>query len=117
MRLVYSLFIAVAFLLQVSIVKADEDNPENKEKTCQVSGNVFDEHTGESLTGVKVTIIETGETTYTDFNGNYNFDKVKPGTYSINVSYVAYNKITVSNIELNPENSTVLDFRLHLFSE
>lgn len=107
----------MALLLQVSVIKADDGNPKNKENTCEVSGSVLDEHTGESLAGVKITIIESGKSTYTDFNGNYNFDNVKPGTYSISVSYVAYNKITVSNVELNPNNTTVLDFRLHLFSE
>jgi cytoskeletal protein RodZ len=44
-------------------------------------GKVTDAETGLPLSSVKVTI--DGLTTYTDANGNYGFEGLTPGTYTV----------------------------------
>lgn len=76
--------------------------------TVAVSGSVTDQNTNETLVGVKVELEGTGLVTYTDFDGNYSFENVKPGLYDLTASYVSYEKKCVGQIKLNEEKSQVM---------
>lgn len=60
-----------------------------------VTGSVTDERTGNNLKGASVTIEETGQTATTDDLGNYRFPRVRPGTYTLRISYLGYQEILV----------------------
>jgi len=72
-----------------------------------VSGSVSDYTSGESLAGVEIKIEGTNLKTYTDFDGNFEFKNLKPGTYNIIASYISYNKSLVENFNADNKNSTV----------
>ena len=57
------------------------------------SGKVIDEH-GYPQTGCKVTSLETGESVYTDFDGNFKLD-VPLGSLLV-FEFVSYRKETLS---------------------
>jgi iron complex outermembrane receptor protein len=74
-----------------------------------ISGVVSDEF-GE-LSGAKVELVDTKQSTYCDINGGFKFD-VSPGSYTIKISYLMY-KSTEQDIKidfnnLNPELKIIL---------
>jgi hypothetical protein len=60
--------------------------------TFPLSGNIIDEVSGEALVGVEVKIDGTDIKTYTDFDGHFVIDGVKPGSCKLVASYTSYNK-------------------------
>ncbi|NOX47984.1 MAG: carboxypeptidase-like regulatory domain-containing protein [Chlorobi bacterium] len=94
------------------------DNEGNKTKTVKspepssvetmsISGTVLDMVSGETLTGVQISIEGTNIKTYTDFDGNYTVKNLAPGKYNIIASYVSYNKSLVENLSLKKKNQKV----------
>ena len=65
-----------------------------------LSGQVIDMTSGEPLTGVEIEIEGSDKKVYTDFDGNFNFDNLKPGDYNIIASYISYDKSYVENLSL-----------------
>ena len=56
----------------------------------------------ESLPGVNLLITETKDGTVTDINGKFAFINLKPGTYTLNVSYIGFQKQSIKvNVEAN----------------
>lgn len=92
-----------------------ESKPENTSTNTtaptQLYGEVIDKNTNETLVGVKVTIDGTDKVAYTDFDGKYRFDNLKPGKYKLTASYISYENSTVENILLIPKANEV-DFSL-----
>jgi hypothetical protein len=68
--------------------------------TISLSGDVFDIHTGEPLTGVEVSIEGTDLKAYSDFDGHFTIQNVKPGAYNLIASFISYKKSLVENYEL-----------------
>jgi hypothetical protein len=69
--------------------------------TC-ISGVIVDQNTGEALTGVEVKLNGTDTKTYTDFDGKFVFDKVKPGNYSVETNIISYQPVVRSiNVDTN----------------
>lgn len=58
----------------------------------QICGVVVDEKNNETLTGA--TIIVDGKKYYTDLNGNFFIDGVKPGKYEMVVELISYEPFT-----------------------
>ena len=73
-------------------------SPLSAQKTFSVWGKVIDEN-GESLPGATIFIVEKQKGANANENGEYNI-KLKPGKYTIECSYVGYNK-QVKKIKLN----------------
>ncbi|MBA4406787.1 hypothetical protein C0389_05885 [bacterium] len=63
------------------------------ETTGGIKGNIKDD-TGEKLFGANIAIKELGIGTSSDFKGNYLISKVKPGEYTLEISFVGYEKVT-----------------------
>lgn len=90
--------IAALFILSVVIVNANETDTKSKtsdakaEATMMISGSIADELSGESLVGVEVKIEGTDLKAYTDFDGNFSFEGVKPGEYKLVTNYISYEK-------------------------
>lgn len=78
--------------------------------TVSVSGNVADLITGESLTGVEISIEGTDIKAYSDFDGNFTFNNLNPGEYSIIASYISYKKSLIENLKV--DGSQKVDIKL-----
>jgi len=79
-----------------------EASPAN---AISISGTVADLSTGEALTGVEITIEGTDIKTYSDFDGNFSFDKISPGEYSIIASFISYKKSLVEDYKADGKSS------------
>lgn len=74
-----------------------------------IRGSVFDESTGESLPGVTIYVegpVTTG--TITDLDGAFNLE-LPVGTYNLKVSYISYETINVSDVQVNAGEVTLYD--------
>jgi len=80
--------------------------------TGKISGRVTDAQTREGLPGVAVMIEGTKIGAATDFDGNYVILNVAPGVYRLSASTVGYTKMLVTNIEVNIDKTTTINFRL-----
>lgn len=67
---------------------------ENSAAATILTGSVADNNSGESLVGVEVKLAGTDLKTYTDFDGNFSFNNVKPGEYKLIANYISYQKKT-----------------------
>lgn len=92
--------VLIAALLIISVVAVNAKESDTKTKTndtentatMMLSGSIADELSGESLVGVEVKIEGTDLKTYTDFDGNFSFENVKPGEYKLVANYISYEK-------------------------
>ncbi len=85
--------------------------------TCQlivaqinISGHIKDQHTQENLIGVSVYINDLKKGSVSDQYGHYQIDKLKPGKYLVEISYVGYNSLIQS---FNITKDTSIDIMLH----
>ncbi len=74
-------------------------------QTISVTGSVSDFVSGENLTGVEIKLEGTNLKTYSDFDGNFTFKNLKPGTYNIIASYISYDKSLVENFKAAKDNN------------
>ena len=103
------LLVAAMFLLAVTLhaknngskVKDSETNA-----TTVLAGTIVDGQSGESLVGVEVKIEGTDLKTYTDFDGNFSFDNVKPGDYKLVTNYISY-KQKKEELTLNSNENNI----------
>lgn len=61
-----------------------------KVSDANIGGHVIDNENGEHLPGCIIKILGTGMATMTDASGHYIFRDLKPGEYTLEVSYVGY---------------------------
>jgi len=81
--------------------------------TGKIKGKVTDKSNGEPLIGASVIVIGTSFGAMTDINGNYSISNLTAGTYSVKTTYIGYQPTTVSNVRVNADLSTDLDFKLN----
>jgi outer membrane receptor protein involved in Fe transport len=74
-----------------------------------IKGKIKDEKTGEGIIGGNVVIEGTAIGASTDVEGNYEIPRVKAGRYNIVITYVSYKTKTVPNVEVYPDQTTVLN--------
>jgi len=87
------LVLTFATLLMVSVlsIASSDVTAENESvRTMSLAGQVFDVSTGEALAGVKVALEGTNEVSYSDFEGNFSFKGLVPGSYKLSTSYISY---------------------------
>lgn len=72
-----------------------------------IRGAIFDEKTGEPLFGVSVLVKETSTGAVTDFDGKFEI-KVNPGTYTLQVSYISYSTMTLTEVVVEADKVAVL---------
>lgn len=76
-----------------------------------ITGTVKDESTGEALWGANLIILGTSFGNTTDINGNYIIQSLPPGTYTLRVTYIGYQKKEIT-IEIVQGKSIELNFTL-----
>jgi len=79
--------------------------------TGKIQGKISDAD-GEPLPGANVMLEGTNRGMSSDLNGEYIFLSVSPGTYSISVNVIGFEKITKTNIKVSPDRTTQIDFEL-----
>ena len=109
-----NLFLSMLMVFAVTVAMADQKENKNTAEaqttvsSAMLSGSVTDQNTNESLVGVKIELEGTEQVTYTDFDGNYRFENVKPGTYAVTASYVSYDKTSLKKVVVNPSENQVM---------
>ncbi|MFO7848064.1 MAG: TonB-dependent receptor [Balneolaceae bacterium] len=81
-----------------------------------LTGNVIDEKTGEEIIGVNIYIPELSTGTTTDVSGRYNI-RLEPGTYTVEYSYISYQKKIISDVEIEAGETTEIDIALSAENE
>lgn len=80
-----------------------------------LQGKVSDKESGEPILFGSVAIYKNGVLTTgteTDFDGNYNFTELDPGTYDVEVTYVGYAKQRVTGVKVLAGKANRLDIEL-----
>ena len=80
--------------------------------TGKLKGKVTDKSTGEVLVGANVLIVGTSYGAATDVNGEYIILNLDAGTYDVKCSYIGYQATTISNVRINADLTTELNFSL-----
>lgn len=106
--LIMSLVLALSFVGSISAavttVTADKSPTEGN---GSISGTVKDA-AGAVLQGAQVTVQPTATTVLSDAQGNYLIHNIKPGTYTLSISYVGFTTAT-STVEVTAGKSTSQD--------
>ena len=101
------LLIVFSLLSFFSIITAQE-NPH----FGSIKGIVVDSETKQPLVGANIFMQDSNSGTSTDISGNYQFDKIKVGTYSIIYSYIGYEKIIKTDIIVRTNRITFVNIEL-----
>jgi TonB-dependent receptor len=80
--------------------------------TGKIAGNITDKAAHEPLVAANVRIVGTVLGTTSDVQGNYVVANVPTGTYKIIVSYIGYASVTDSNVQVNADQTTPVNFVL-----
>ncbi|MFU8844426.1 MAG: carboxypeptidase-like regulatory domain-containing protein [Bacteroidales bacterium] len=98
-------FIGMALAGNHPMISSDPSN--SSYKAIALSGSVVDFNSGEVLTGVEVKIEGTDIITYTDFDGNFEFNNMMPGNYNLIASFISYNNSLIENFKAEEGENTV----------
>jgi len=76
-------------------------------KSAIIEGMIIDNQTGEVLAGASVNIEGTDIKTYTDFDGSFKINDLRPGNYNLVVSYISYKKslVEINNLKAGTKES------------
>ncbi|MBX2818233.1 MAG: TonB-dependent receptor [Rhodothermaceae bacterium] len=77
-----------------------------------ISGVIIDQENGETLIGANVLIEGTMTGSTTDIDGRFQIPGLDPGSYTLVISYIGYNTITVQNVEVTENEVTSLEMTM-----
>lgn len=77
-----------------------------------IRGKVVDIQTNEPLPLVNILIVGSGRGTVTSDKGEYFVMGVQGGTYTVRASLLGYQPFEAKKVRIDPDETTVLDFRL-----
>lgn len=80
--------------------------------TGTLEGVVLDEKTGEVLEGATVTLIGTYLGAYADENGKFRVGNIKPGQYTVRVSYLSYAEKQLTGVDIQSGSTTQLTVKM-----
>ena len=80
--------------------------------TGKIAGTVTDKSTGEPLIGANVVVIGTSLGATTDIDGHFTILLIPPGIYTIQVSFVGYNKQTITDIRVIVDQTARVNVQL-----
>jgi hypothetical protein len=105
-------FLTLLFAVIVSFTFADNDkNTSEASKASasmiEITGSVVDLTSGEALVGVEIKIEGTDQKVYSDFDGNFKFEDIKPGKYNLVASYISYKGSLIENFSADQDNHEV----------
>lgn len=106
--------LSLSFLLVALFIGVQASDPPKKKSTnvsTSIAGQVIDESTGEALAGATVTIEGMDLNVYTDFDGQFQFDELSPGEYTIKLNLISYDDNT-SKITADLKKDNTLKIKL-----
>ncbi len=77
-----------------------------------LAGKVIDLKTKEGVIGANAVIEGTTVGAATDLDGNFTIPNIKPGTYTVIVSFITYKTQTISDVVVEPGKKTTLEITL-----
>lgn len=80
--------------------------------TGNISGTVIDAENGETIIGASVGIPGTSKGAATDIDGNFNIRNIKPGFYTVLISYISYTPQLITEIEVVSGETVLLEIAL-----
>jgi outer membrane receptor protein involved in Fe transport len=101
------IYLLLAFVMCFSFAAADAQTT--------LEGQVTDIETGEPILFGNVALYRGGNMvtgTQTDFDGNYSFNNIDPGTYDVEVSYVGYQSQRQSGVVVSAGRANRLNIEL-----
>jgi outer membrane receptor protein involved in Fe transport len=78
----------------------------------RIKGKVVDLQTGEALIGANVIVMGTTTGAATDASGEFLLQNLEVGVYTVRASYLGYQTFTISNVRVNADLTTYVDFEL-----
>lgn len=78
----------------------------------KISGRVVDKETREPLVGANIQVVATALGTTSDADGRYTILRVPPGRYDVKATYIGYQDVTVTNVEIISDLTATMDFDL-----
>jgi hypothetical protein len=101
-----------AVLLLVSIVTLPAFSANEEADKGSITGKIIEDSTSLPVSYASVALLNASDSSVltgkiTDERGNFQFEDIPYGKYSLKVSYVGYKPLTIENIELNRENKKV----------
>lgn len=90
----YVLYIALMLTLNVSLVA--NNNDKEKVATKTLSGKITTTN-GEELAGAKLIIKETGETFFSDLDGNFKITIKTDKTYSLSIETIGFQTLELTS--------------------
>lgn len=111
------IFLVLLAMTTISLTAVADSNPTTSEsssinQTASMQGRVVDKDSKEPLAGVLVSIEGTNIQVYTDFEGNFSFKNIAPGVVNLKFSLVSYQDNLLRNINLSPNQSSVLEIAI-----
>lgn len=95
---------------KIVIIKAL--HPPAFQQSGRISGKVIDER-GQPLPGASIRVKETGQSVQSNVDGSYTFT-LKPGTYTVEVSYISYQKQRITGVTITDGITTALNIAMKL---
>lgn len=80
--------------------------------TGKIAGKITDAQTGEDLIGINVLIQGTTMGAATGVDGTYIINNIEPGTYTLVVSGVGYQKQIITDVKVSSDFTTRIDIQL-----
>lgn len=84
--------------------------------TGKISGRVVDSSTGEPLVGVNIVVEGTTIGAAAAQDGNYVILNISPGKYSVKATMIGYSPLRYTDVRVNIDITTTLDFELKIES-
>ena len=81
-------------------------------QTGTISGRVVEAETGQGIPGVNVSVAGTGQGAATGMEGEYTIEDLEPGTYTVRVSFIGFIPQEVSDVPVEADEVTELNFAL-----
>ncbi|UCE25578.1 MAG: carboxypeptidase regulatory-like domain-containing protein [Candidatus Zixiibacteriota bacterium] len=85
------------------------------EGTGRITGQLFDDDTGEPIEAATVVVVGSKRGAVTDFNGRYVIGGLEPGTYTLICSDADYCTDTLKSVPVRSKTTTNAPSRLHKY--
>lgn len=77
-----------------------------------IEGTVFDKKSRETLVGAQIILEGTTIGAVSNFDGHFLIDNVKPGIYTVKVTYISYNTVIFEKISIASNKRAVLNVEM-----
>lgn len=113
MKKLVLLVISIAFIFNlVNAAEKVKDAEKLPEIQSVLSGKIVDKQSGEELAGVAVRLNNSDVVCYTDFEGVFKFNNIKPGQYKLNVELISYAKLETQHIKVGSNEAHQLKINM-----